>query len=170
MACRLIALGKTPGVRPIGICETARRIIAKAILKVIRSDILDAAGSIQLCAGQTAGTKAAVHAMNQAFQVNEAEAILLVDASNAFNSLNRQAALLNIRHLCPPLATAVINTYRQAADLYVDGTTFHSQEGTTQGDPLAMAMYAIAILPLIRRIKKTSNRPGMRTTPQPQAT
>ena len=135
MACRLIALDKSPGVRPIGICETARRIITKTILIVIRSDILDAAGSIQLCAGQTAGTEAAVHVMNQAFQANEAYAVLLVDASNAFNSLNRQAALLNITHLCPPLAIAIINTYRQAADIYVDGTTFHSQEGTTQGDP-----------------------------------
>ena len=102
----------SPGVQPIGICETARRIIANAIIKVIRSDILDAAASIQLCAGQTAATEAAVHAMNQAFQVNEAEAVLLVDVCNAFNSLNRQAALLNIRHLCPPLATAIINTYR----------------------------------------------------------
>ena len=32
LACRLVALNKRPGVRPIGISETARRIIAKAIL------------------------------------------------------------------------------------------------------------------------------------------
>jgi len=152
LACRLIALDKNPGVRPIGICETARRIISKAVLSVIRDDIQQAAESIQLCAGQIAGTEAAVHAMNIAFSAEDSEAVLLVDASNAFNSLNRQAALLNIRSLCPPLATILINTYRHAIELFVDGTTLYSQEGTTQGDPLAMPMYAIAILPLIHRV------------------
>ena len=44
-ACRLVALDKNPGVRPIGICETPRRIIAKAVLSVVRYDVTDAAGS-----------------------------------------------------------------------------------------------------------------------------
>ena len=43
-ACRLIALDKCPGVRPIGVCEVARRIISKAILSIIKPDILEAAG------------------------------------------------------------------------------------------------------------------------------
>ncbi len=51
----------------------------------------------------------------------------------------------------PYTTTILINTYRQAADLYVDGTTLSSQEGTMQGDPLAMPMYTIALLPLIRQ-------------------
>ena len=46
LACRLIALDKCPGVRPIGVCETARRIISKAILSTIKDDIQDAAGSL----------------------------------------------------------------------------------------------------------------------------
>ena len=78
-------------------------------------------------------------------------AALLIDATNAFNCLNREAALHNIRHLCPSLSTILINTYRNPTELFVDGSTILSQEGTTQGDPLAMPMYALGILPLIQR-------------------
>ena len=107
---------------------------------------------IQLCAGQIAGIEAAVHAV-RSFQNDETETILLVDASNAFNSLNRQSALLNIQRLCPSIATALINTYRAPSELYVDGDVLLSQEGTTQGDPLAMPMYALATISLIRKLK-----------------
>ena len=37
--------------------------------------------------------------MNIAFSAEDSEAVLLVNASNVFNSLNHQAALLNIRSL-----------------------------------------------------------------------
>ena len=152
LACRLIALDKCPGVRPIGVCETARRIISKAVLHVARADLQDAAGSLQLCAGQIAGIEAAVHAMREAFLKEETEAVLLVDASNAFNSLNRNAALHNIRYLCPTLSTILINVYRESTELFVDGIVLASEEGTTQGDPLAMPMYALATIPLISRV------------------
>ena len=88
VACRLIALNKCPGVRPIGVGEVVRRIIAKAILSIVKLDVLEAAGSLQLCAGQDAGNEAAVHAMRAIFCDDSTEAVLLVDASNAFNSLN----------------------------------------------------------------------------------
>ena len=152
MSCRLIALDKNPGVRPIGIGEVVRRIIAKAILSLVSGDVQDAAGSLQLCAGQKDGAEAAVHAMNKAFNKSDCEAIFLVDESNAFNSLNRQVALRNIRALCPPLATVLINTYRKEAELFVDGSKLLSMEGTTQGDPLAMPMYGLALLPLIQKV------------------
>ena len=70
----------------------------------------DVAGSIQLCAGQISGIEAAVHATQDIFQNDATEAIILVDASNAFNVLNRQTALHNIQKLCPTLATVLINT------------------------------------------------------------
>ena len=74
----------------------------------------------------------------------------LVDVCNAFNSLKRETALRNILHFCPPLAKILVNTYRDNVQLFIDGDTLLSLEGTTQGDPLAMAMYAVAITPFIR--------------------
>ena len=102
LANRLIALDKCPGVRPIGIGDTARRIIAKAALTVVKDDILDAAGGLQMCAGQIAGCEAAAHTLREHFQEFGTEAALLVDATNAFNSLNRTTALHNVRHPFPP--------------------------------------------------------------------
>ena len=158
LACRLIALDKSPGVRPIGIGDTARRIIAKAVLSVVRTDVQNASGCLQLCGGQISGIEAAVHAVRNAFNSNDCEAALLVDASNAFNSLNRQVALHNIRRLCPPVATALINNYRAPTELFVDGDVLLSQEGTTQGDPLAMPMYALATIPLIKKLEGSNKQ------------
>ena len=60
------------------------------------------------------------------------DAVLLIDASNAFNSLNRAAALHNVRILCPTIATYTINTYREPARLIIiGGKEMRSEEGTT---------------------------------------
>ena len=121
-------------------------------LSIIHPNVLEAAGSLQLSAGQIAGVEAAIHAVRCCFDEESTEGVLLVDASNAFNSLNRNLALLNIRHLCPAIATIAINCYREPVDLFVGGTVLKSQEGTTQGDPLAMPIYALATVPLIREL------------------
>ena len=152
-ACRLVPLDKNPGVRPIGICEVIRRIIGKAVLGVIGDDIRQATGCAQLCAGQPGGIEAAIHAMRESYQDDDTEAVLMVDASNAFNCLNRQAALHNIEQLCPPFATILRNTYGSSSNLFVGGECLLSREGTTQGDPLAMGMYAVGIIPLIRELQ-----------------
>jgi len=105
-----------------------------------------------LCAGQLAGVEFAVHDVLSHFLLDDAEQILLVDASNACNVLSRIMALHNIRHIFPPLATILINCYRSPAALYTSGDFLFSQEDTTKGDPLAMPMYALATLPLIAQL------------------
>ena len=66
----------------------------------MQPDIQDALGCQQMCGGQISGIEAAVHAALQAFDSEECEAALLIDATN---SLNRQVALHNLRCLCPQL-------------------------------------------------------------------
>ncbi len=72
---------------------------------------------------------------------DQTEGILLVDANNAFNELNRQVALLNMYAECPSIA------------IFLDGEELLSQEGTTQGGPEGMPMYGLGILPLIRNLE-----------------
>ena len=44
VACQLTSLDKSRGVRPIGVGEVLRRIIGKAILTELKSDILNVTG------------------------------------------------------------------------------------------------------------------------------
>ena len=49
----------------------------------IGKEIQDAAGAMQVCAGQQAGCEAAVHDMRELSHDPDTEAILLVDVTNA---------------------------------------------------------------------------------------
>ena len=132
LACHLVDLDKNPVVHPIGVCEVARRIISKTIFFVIKGDIQDAAGSRQLCGGQIAGIEAAVHSVRKLFDYDTTEAILLVDANNTFNSLNRPNALMNIRMVCPAFSTILINIYRESTRCQYSAL---SRGNNTKGPP-----------------------------------
>ena len=86
-------------------------------------DTLDSVGALQLFAGYTSGYEAAVHAGKTIFNSPKTEAFLTVDATNAFNSLNRRVALTNVMKWCPPLSRALINTYR--SDTSMEKPSYH---------------------------------------------
>ena len=154
--CRLVPLMKEDdGVRPIGIGEVLRRIMGKSVAKVIGSDIQLAGGTLQTCTGVEAGIEASIHAMSRIFQDEQCEAVILIDADNAFNRLNRRTSLNNIERLCPPLFRFLNNTYKEPARLHLgDGTFIRWEEGVTQGDPLAMAIYAVSTRSIIDSLKE----------------
>ncbi|KAG1654810.1 Down syndrome cell adhesion molecule-like protein Dscam2 [Nymphon striatum] len=153
LACKLIPLDKNPGLRPIGVGEVLRRIMGRVVMQSFKKEIMLSAGNLQLCAGQRAGCKAVAHAMKEIFDEDECDAVLLVDADNAFNRINRKVMLHNICLVCPVIATYVINCYHVNARLFITGgTEITSQEGTTQGDPAAMPVYALATVPLLETL------------------
>ena len=158
LGCRLIPLDKCPGLRPIGVGEVLRRIAGKAVMAVVKEDVQTSAGSLQVCAGQAGGCEAAIHGMRTVFEDEETDAILLIDAANAFNSINRDAMLKNIGRICPIAYVYAYNCYSIHARLFVlGGAELKSKEGTTQGDPTSMALYALGSLPLIWFLAQTES-------------
>ena len=88
----------------------------------------------------------------------------MIDAANAFNSVNREAFLHNVKVICPSIATFVNNCYSTPSRLFViGGIELSSKEGTTQGDPIAMTVYAVAIIPLILMILSITDKSSENT-------
>ena len=54
-------------------------------MSVLKKEVISSAGSLQVFAGQEAGSVAAIHAIKKIFKGESTEAILLVAAENAFN-------------------------------------------------------------------------------------
>eukprot|EP00957_Ditylum_brightwellii_P138583 10563101-Ditylum_brightwellii.AAC.1 len=83
------------------------------------------------------------------FGEEEGWGILLEDARNAFNKLNRKAMLWHVCHYWPLGCRYAFNIYRlRGAEEVV-----YSKEGVTQGDPMAMFLYALGVLPIILQLK-----------------
>ena len=159
VACRLIPLNKDPEsdelqIRPISVGEVVRRIVGKAISWCLSDDIQKAAGPLQVSAGLKGGAEAAIHTRKDICEKEGSDAVILVDAANAFNSLNRAVSMHNMQYICPQFATVLINTYRTPSRLFVvNGGEIESSEGTTQGCPLAMPFYGISVTPIINILK-----------------
>ena len=142
-----MALDKCPVVRP-----TTGRIIVDCI----RQRLTSLGGNMQLCLGQKCGIEHAILSLRRSFDDPENESIPLIDAKNAIIELNRQTALENVKALCPSLYIALQISYSHPSHLDIGKSTILSQEDTTQGDPFAMAMYGITILPLMTRLHNDS--------------
>ena len=142
LACRLVPLKKKDnGIRPVGVGECLRRIIGKTITGLLKEDIIHAVGTLQTCVGLESGIEAAIHAVRKSFEEDNSECLLLVDADNAFNKLNRKVSLQNIKRLGPAMYTYLHNSYNTPAMLHLEnGDHILPQEGVMQGDNAAMVI------------------------------
>ena len=109
LAARLIPLDKRSGVdlRLIAVCEVFRRAVGKAIMAAIEKDVVIATAPTQLYVGIPSACEVAVEALSHRYLPRRSRR-LLVDATNAFNSVNRAAALHNIHvpRVCPSAGQA----------------------------------------------------------------
>jgi hypothetical protein len=161
-AGRLLALDKMQGKRPIGIGETWRLAIAKAVLLVTAEEVTMCCKPYNLCGGLSGGIDGAIHASQSMWDQHHMEedwGFLLVDAVNAFNELDWTDMLWEVRHGWPSGARFVFNSYKHFTILVIrnkngTGEFILSRQGMTQGDPLEMDGYALVILTLTRRLHR----------------
>ena len=151
-----MALDKCPDVRHLGIDEIIRRITGRIIVDCINRDLTSLVENMQLRLGQKCNIEHAIHLLRHSFDDPENEAILLIDAKNSYNVLNRQTELQNVKALFSSLHVALQISYNHPSHLYNGKLTILSQEGATQGDTFAVAMYGITILSLISRLHNDS--------------
>ena len=88
-----------------GVGEQIRIIDGKCIEWGVKKDIQDAAGLWKMAISLHSGAEATTHSMKEIFDDEQTDEVILVDASNAFNSLNRNAALHNTQILYPQFST-----------------------------------------------------------------
>ena len=65
IACCLVVLDKSLGVRPVGKGETLRQALAKLIMRAAGDQAKTACGNLKLFAGLEAGIEGATHAVGQ---------------------------------------------------------------------------------------------------------
>jgi hypothetical protein len=107
---------------------------------------------MQLCAGLPSGGEAGAAALQRMWEDPEVEAIIMIDARNAFNTLNRAEAINTAWEYCPIMGRALQNLYATPSALCAQGIEpIMSQEGSTQGCPAGMAMYGIGSIPVIKK-------------------
>jgi frataxin-like iron-binding protein CyaY len=92
--------------------------------------------------------------MSHGFDEEGTDGILLIDATNAFNQMNRAVAMHNLQLTCNKMSMYIINTYRSPSRLFIcGGGEILSQEGTTQGDRLAMPWYSVNTAVIIQSLR-----------------
>ena len=141
--------------------ELCDRCADKTMLEVTGDDVKNVCNTDQLCSGIKSGMEGAIHAIRQLYQekCDDGFGLLLMDASNAFQTISRAAALWNARVLWSRCARFLFNSYRGYALLIIKGTsaTLLSKEGVTQGVPSSMKLYAIGLLPLVQKLRVSSD-------------
>jgi len=121
----------------------------------------------RLCSGNTADmwglesdTKAEIHAARKSYEGENSECLLLVDADNAFNKLNRKVSLENTKRLCPPMYTYLRQQLQHTRHALSGKWEAHTVTGgcDARDNAARPCMYALSTRPLVQALSnETAN-------------
>ena len=155
----LLACQKKDGrLRPIAIGEVLRRLISKCVARAVQSEAVSFLSPLQVGVGIPGGCEAIVHSLasllNDCSIPPESRCTLLVDFSNAFNSIDRGLMFEEARARIPSMSSWLECCYGSQPVLFLGEHTILSCCGVQQGDPLGPLGFAVALHPIVERIKR----------------
>ena len=146
-AARLIALPKKPsGVRPIAVGETFRRIAAKCLVQKYQSQAMEGLTPLQVGVGLPGAVDAVVFKVREWMRTAPTDhALLTLDFSNAYNTIDRSAMLAAIALKCPSFLHYAKFCYGAPTPLLADDFSISSSTGTQQGDACGPLFFSVTV-------------------------
>ncbi|CAI8046120.1 hypothetical protein GBAR_LOCUS25494, partial [Geodia barretti] len=158
-ASLLPCLKKGGGLRPIAVGEVLRRLTSKCAARAVLPDALQILSPLQVGVGLPAGCEAILHSV---MNIHESPSIpadhrftLLVDFSNAFNSVDRTALFHEVRTRIPTISSWMECSYGFQPNLLLENQTIPSCCGVQQGDPLGPLGFALVLHPIVEKIRES---------------
>lgn len=160
LGATLIAGPKPDGVRPIAIGETFVKVAAAYCLAIAKKELPKIFEPIQLGAGSKSGVERAVHSVRAALELGEEGTVLFTtDQKNAHNAAERRKMLEELykQQALKSLWRISDWKYGKPTPLIVlqeDGSyvVIASEDGSTQGCPLAAVLYSLAVHPTYKEV------------------
>ena len=154
---RSIALQKPgSGVRPLCCGDPLRRLVAKCFCLAGKDEITQQFHSRNYGVGCPGGVEIVAHSLRDVVQkyAGTKLALLKIDFSNAFNSIDREAFMRATCEVFPTLSRWTNWCYGSPPLLVYDHTrTILSSRGVQQGDPLGPLYFCFGIASLVSEIE-----------------
>nr|GEX41503.1 putative reverse transcriptase domain-containing protein [Tanacetum cinerariifolium] len=120
------------GIRPIAVGTIWRRLVSKVSAIMIGLSLNGYLDNLQFGVGVSRGGEAILHAVNRLIEDRRDDvgiSMLLVDFKNAFNLVDREVMLQEVRLRCPSISRWVKFCYSNLAILYYREHTLWSSRG-----------------------------------------
>ena len=155
---------KEDDVRPVAVGEVWRRLTAKTLCHAYKEQASAYFFPLQIGVAQPLGTEVGLETARQWCDRNRnnlSAALVKIDFTNAFNSVDRQTFLQECRHQFPGLSRWAEWCYAQPSTLYFGPETISSEKGVQQGDPIGPMLFALAIQPMLKELSDGRSNEGL---------
>nr|GEU60680.1 hypothetical protein [Tanacetum cinerariifolium] len=140
------------GIRPITVGTILRRLVSKVCVVKVGHSLDGYLDGLQFGVAVSGGGEAILHAVNRLIEGRGDDvglSMLLVDFKNAFNLVDREVMLQEVRLRCPSISRWVEFCYSNPARLYYGEHTLLSCQDVQRGDHLGPLLFALVLHPLI---------------------